>query len=91
MRINVKPVSTPDPGINELRERTAAIVNNEILPNEDRLWPTRRGVEVTVEHRQEAEQLPSEIKAKVKKADCGPRTFLKSTGGWGSPSSRTRA
>jgi acyl-CoA dehydrogenase len=83
MPINVKPVSTVDLHINELRERTASIVNNEILPNEDRLWPSRRGVEATAEHRQEAKQLRDEIKAKVKKAGLWAPHLPEEYGGMG--------
>jgi acyl-CoA dehydrogenase len=36
--INVRPVPTLDERINEIRRRTAEIVNEEILPNEAVLW-----------------------------------------------------
>jgi len=37
MRMNAKPIPTLDPRINEIRARTAQIVNREILPNECKL------------------------------------------------------
>ena len=36
--MNVKPVPTIDDRINDIRGRTAAIVNDDILPNEAALW-----------------------------------------------------
>ena len=38
MQMNVKPIPTLAPRINEIRELTANIVNREILPNEKALW-----------------------------------------------------
>ena len=38
MVMNVKPVPTLDDVVNEVRLATAEIVNNDILPFEDRLW-----------------------------------------------------
>jgi acyl-CoA dehydrogenase len=38
MAMNVKPVPTIDDRINDIRGRTAAIVNDDILPNEAALW-----------------------------------------------------
>ena len=69
MPINVKPVPTLDDRINDIRLRTATIVNEEILPNEDRLWNWRRdGSSVTESDRDQARKLREEIKAKVKSA-----------------------
>ena len=42
MRMNVKPVATLDDEINDIRMRTAEIVNNHILPNENKLWAVWR-------------------------------------------------
>ena len=39
--MNVKPIPTLDERINDIRMRTAEIVNEEILPNEDKLWAGR--------------------------------------------------
>ena len=41
MPMNVKPVPTLDERINDIRMRTAAIINEEILPNERKLWRGR--------------------------------------------------
>jgi acyl-CoA dehydrogenase len=83
MPINIKPVSTLAPEINELRGRTATFVNDEILPNEDRLWPSRRGIDVIAAHRQEADRLREEIKAKVKKAGLWAPHLPEEYGGMG--------
>jgi len=67
--INVNPVPTLDDRINDIRMRTAAIVNEEILPNEDRLWNWRRdGSSVSESDREQARKLRDEIKARVKSA-----------------------
>ena len=47
MAMNVKPDPTLDERINDIRMRTAAIVNDEILPNERKLWRGRRQREPT--------------------------------------------
>lgn len=91
MPINVKPVSAVDPDINELRERTASIVNNEILPNENRLWPgvASRSRPGTARKRS---SFATRSRPRSRRLACGHRTCRKSTGGWGwgFPSSRTR-
>ena len=38
MQMNVKPIPTLDARINEIRALTAKIVNQDILPNEKKLW-----------------------------------------------------
>jgi acyl-CoA dehydrogenase len=38
MPMNVKPIPTLDDRINDMRVRTAEIVNDDILPNEAKLW-----------------------------------------------------
>ena len=42
MAMNVKPIATLDERINDIRMRTAEIVNRDIIPNENRLWRARR-------------------------------------------------
>ncbi|MEA3075673.1 MAG: acyl-CoA dehydrogenase [Actinomycetota bacterium] len=54
--MNVKPIPTVDERINDIRMRTAEIVNTWILPNESKLWRGR-------DH-----DLREEVKAAVKKA-----------------------
>ena len=41
MTMNCKPIPTVDDRINDIRSRTAEIVNEDILPNEHRLWAAR--------------------------------------------------
>ena len=41
MPMNVKPVPTLDDEVNEVRLATAEIVNNDILPVENKLWAHR--------------------------------------------------
>ena len=67
MTMNCKPISTIDERINDIRMRTAEIVNNDILPNEGLLWAERRADE-SFHDRTEVLQLRADIKDKVKKA-----------------------
>jgi acyl-CoA dehydrogenase len=67
MAMNVKPISTLDPRVNEIRELTARIVNKEILPNERVLaagWKPR----ATAEEREKSKATADHIKETVKKA-----------------------
>ena len=43
MPMNVQPIPTISDRINDIRLKTAAIVNEEILPNEGKLWAWRDG------------------------------------------------
>ncbi len=65
MPINVTPISGLSDHINDIRLRTARIVNEEILPNETVLWAGRRG-EISDEARAEAKALREKIQARVK-------------------------
>jgi len=67
MPMNVQPIPTLDPRINEIRGLTAKIVNRDILPNERLLWASRRAA-VTDEERQAGRALRASIKEKVKRA-----------------------
>ena len=67
MPMNCKPISTVDARINDIRMRTADIVNNDILPNESRLWAERRADE-SFHDRAAVLELRADIKEKVKKA-----------------------
>jgi acyl-CoA dehydrogenase len=65
--MNCRPVATLDERINDIRMRTAEIVNDDILPNEQRLWRQ------FAEHdswtaRTEALELRAAIKDKVQQA-----------------------
>ena len=65
MPINVTPIAGLSDDINDIRLRTARIVNEKILPNESLLWHGR-GRDVTEAERAEAKALRGEIQAKVK-------------------------
>ena len=65
--MNCNPVPTLDDRINDIRQRTAEIINNDILPNERVLWADRRDDE-SVTQRTEQLELRAEIQEKVKKA-----------------------
>jgi acyl-CoA dehydrogenase len=67
MHMNVKPIPTLDPRINEIRALTAQIVNRDILPNEQKLWAEWRNG-ATEEGRRSARELRESIKEKVKQA-----------------------
>ncbi|HEV8065509.1 MAG TPA: acyl-CoA dehydrogenase family protein, partial [Acidimicrobiales bacterium] len=74
MAMNCKPVATLDDRINDIRMRTAEIVNEDILPNERQLWGRGGG---------DARELRDEIKAKVKKAGLWAPHLPKDYGGMG--------
>jgi len=67
MQMNVKPVPTLDPRINEIRMLTAQIINRDILPNERKLWAGWRDG-ATDEERRAARELRESIRQKVKQA-----------------------
>ena len=67
MAMNCKPVPTLDDRINDIRMRTAEIVNDDILPNERRLMSVAREGESWSAHTEMLE-LRAEIKLKVKRA-----------------------
>jgi acyl-CoA dehydrogenase len=65
MPMNVKPVPTLDERINDIRMRTAAIINDDILPNERKLWRGRSNGATDVE-RKESSELRRHVKERVK-------------------------
>ena len=67
MHMNVKPIPTLGPRINEIRALTAQIVNRDILPNERKLWVGRQD-RATDDERRAAHELRDSVKAKVKQA-----------------------
>jgi acyl-CoA dehydrogenase len=67
MQMNVKPIPTLDPRINEIRSLTAQIVNRDILPAERKLWAAWRDG-ASDEDRRTARELRESIKQKVKQA-----------------------
>ena len=56
MAINVTPIPGLDPAINDIRRRTADFINDEILPNEEVLWRSRRGAELDEDEREQADR-----------------------------------
>jgi acyl-CoA dehydrogenase len=83
MPMNVKPIATLDERINDIRMKTAEIVNEHILPNEGRLWGARRGGERSDSAKAEARELREDIKAKVKKAGLWAPHLPQEYGGMG--------
>jgi acyl-CoA dehydrogenase len=81
--MNVKPIPTLDERINDIRMRTAEIINDWILPNEDTLWRFRRNGEVSDHDRRESIQLREEIKAKVWEAGLWAPHLPQEYGGMG--------
>ena len=67
MHMNVKPIPTLDPRINEIRALTAQIVNHDILPNESKLWAAWRDQHAPTATAQ-GRELRERIKEKVKQA-----------------------
>jgi acyl-CoA dehydrogenase len=65
MPITVTPIAGLSDHINDIRLRTARIVNEEILPNEAALWAGRRGT-VSEEERAAAKALRLKVQDRVK-------------------------
>ena len=63
--MNVQPILTVDDRTNDIRRRTAEIVNDDILPNEGILWRAHANGEVSDHDRRESRELREKIKAKV--------------------------
>jgi acyl-CoA dehydrogenase len=68
MLMNVQPISTVSERVNEIRQLTASIVNQEILPNENMLWAWRRDGHFTEADAAQARELRDGIKEKVRQA-----------------------
>ncbi len=85
MPMNVKPIPTVDERINDLRMRTAEIVNTDILPNEGRLWATRRAANGGTSEidRKVAAELRAGVKEKVKQAGLWAPHLPREYGGMG--------
>ena len=83
MPMNVKPIPTLDERINDIRMRTAEIVNDYILPNEAKLWSLRRSGDVSQHERREVHQLREEIKQRVWEAGLWAPHLPKEYGGMG--------
>jgi acyl-CoA dehydrogenase len=79
--MNVKPVPTLDDRINDIRGRTAEIVNADILPNEAVLWADAD--RQTRAERVETLELRAAVKEKVKQAGLWAPHLPKEYGGMG--------
>ena len=73
MPINVTPIAGLSDEINDIRRRTADLINNEILPNEAVLWRSSRNAGHTDEERDGARRESLELRenVKVKVAEAG--------------------
>ncbi len=83
MPMNVQAIPSLSDRVNQIRMMTAKIVNNEILPNENQLWATRRDGRVDDEERSQARTLRHEIQAKVKQAGLWAPHLPEEYGGCG--------
>jgi acyl-CoA dehydrogenase len=83
MAMNVKPIPTLDERINDIRLRTAEIVNEWILPNETKLWGLQPNGAATDGERRQAVQLREEIKEVVWKAGLWAPHLPREYGGMG--------
>jgi acyl-CoA dehydrogenase len=83
MPITVTPIDNLDPSINDVRMRTAAIINDEILPREGELWPQRHGDAVSEEARAAAKAAREDVKAKVRAAGLWAPHLPQEYGGMG--------
>jgi len=82
MPMNVKPVPTLDERINDIRMRTAEIINDDILPNERKLWRGRSNGATDVE-RKESRELRQHVKERVKAAGLWAPHLPQEYGGMG--------
>ena len=83
MRMNVQPIPAVPARVNEIRQATATIVNEEILPHENTLWAWRANGGVSEAEVQEARRLRAGIKEKVKEAGLWAPHLPKEYGGSG--------
>lgn len=81
--MTVKPVPTLDDRINDIRLRTARIINEEILPNEDRIWHRGRDGTLSEIDRKESRVLRDQVKEKVKVAGLWAPHLPTELGGMG--------
>jgi acyl-CoA dehydrogenase len=83
MPINVTPVPTLPDHVNDVRLRTAQIVNVEILPREGELWPQRSGAKVTDAQVAASKEARDSIREKVRAAGLWAPHLPKEYGGVG--------
>ena len=68
MRMNVEPIATVSDRINEIRQLTARIVNDEILPNENMLWGLQSAPRFAEADHEDSRQMREHIKERVRQA-----------------------
>lgn len=83
MPITVTPLENLDAFINDVRLRTAALVNDEILPREGELFPQRLGVDITDEMKANARLAREDVKEKVRAAGLWAPHLPQEYGGMG--------
>ena len=83
MAMNVQAIPSLPDKVNQIRLLTTKIVNEEILPNENRLWRSRQDIDVTDKERQEARELRKSIQEKVKQAGLWAPHLPEEYGGCG--------
>lgn len=84
MAINVKPVPTLDERINDIRAATAEVINDHILPNENRIWAARwDSANSSPDVHKEASALRRDIQQRVKKAGLWAPHLPEEYGGMG--------
>jgi acyl-CoA dehydrogenase len=83
MSMNVQAIASLPDKINQIRLLTAKIVNEEILPNENKLWRWRRDGSISEEEKAESRTLRLEIQDKVKQAGLWAPHLPEEYGGCG--------
>jgi acyl-CoA dehydrogenase len=83
MPISVTPIPTLDQRINDIRLRTARIINEDVLPNEEAIWRSRRSGTSSEVDRKNARELRADIKEKVKAAGLWAPHLPQEYGGMG--------
>ena len=83
MSMNVQAIASLPDKVNQIRLLTAKIVNEEILPNENRLWRGRRDATVSDEEKAESRALRHQIQEKVKQAGLWAPHLPEEYGGCG--------
>lgn len=83
MSMNVQSIASLPDRVNQIRLLTAEIINNEILPNENKLWRWRAEGATSESDRAIARKLREEIKQKVKQAGLWAPHLPEEYGGCG--------
>ena len=82
MPITVTPINSVDDFTNDVRLRTAALINEHVLPREAELWPQRQGVALSDERKRAART----SSRRSSRPASGPPIFLRNMGEWASTS-----